>query len=243
MNTIGERLRLARKNARLSQAALAEASGVSQQMISKLEVGKAESTGDIVKLARACGVDADWLEDGDINNPPWLLTGQGPKRNGEPTPPSAAVYETPAEDRPEGTIPLPANHQAIPVVGTAQLGSNGYWAELEYPVGHGDGYVDFYSSDPNAYALRCKGDSMAPRIKDGEFVVVEPNATPHPGDEVMVKSEDGRVMIKELLYVRDGLVHLASVNEAHGRITIPVDQVAAMHLVAGIAKRVRWHPD
>lgn len=153
------------------------------------------------------------------------------------------MQEERAEYLPEGAIPLPAKRPRVPVVGSAQLGDEGYWAELEHPVGHGDGYIDFHTTDPNAYALRCKGDSMAPRIKEGEFVVVEPNSVPHPGDEVMVKSEDGRVMIKELLYVREGLVHLASVNEAHGRITIPVDQVAAMHLVAGIAKRVRWRPD
>jgi len=152
------------------------------------------------------------------------------------------LHEERAEYLPEGAIPLPVKHPRVPVVGAAQLGDEGYWAALDHPVGHGDGYIDFHTADQNAYALRCKGDSMAPRIKDGEFVVVEPNAAPHPGDEVMVKAEDGRVMIKELLYVREGLVHLASVNEAHGRITIPINQVAAMHLVAGIAKRVRWHP-
>ncbi len=153
------------------------------------------------------------------------------------------MQEERAEYLPEGAIPMPAQRPRVPVVGSAQLGDDGYWAELEHPVGHGDGYIDFHTTDPNAYALRCKGDSMAPRIKEGEFVLVEPNSVPHPGDEVMVKSEDGRVMIKELLYVREGLVHLASVNEAHGRITIPVDQITAMHLVAGIAKRVRWRPD
>ncbi len=147
------------------------------------------------------------------------------------------------EDRePESAIQMPQTKR-VPVVGTAQLGDDGYWSELEYPVGHGDGYVDFYSSDNSAYALRCRGDSMAPRIKDGEFVVIEPHAEPRPGDEVMVRAEDGRVMIKELLYVRDGVAHLASVNETHGRIAIPQEQIAAMHPVVGIVKRVRWHPD
>lgn len=153
------------------------------------------------------------------------------------------IQEEPAVYMPQGAIPMPAHLKAVPVVGSAQLGDNGYWAEMDYPVGHGDGYIDFPTRDPNAYALRCKGDSMAPRIKDGEFVVIEPNAAPHPGDEVMVKSEDGRVMVKELLYVRDGIVHLASVNESHGRISIPLNQVAAMHLVVGIVKRTRWRPD
>ncbi|MEN9316499.1 MAG: hypothetical protein RIS35_2892, partial [Pseudomonadota bacterium] len=72
--------------------------------------------------------------------------------------------------QPETIRPYPSGNR-IPVVGTAQLGDNGHFVELEYPVGHGDGYVDIASRDPNAYALRCRGDSMKPRIQAGEFVV------------------------------------------------------------------------
>lgn len=82
MNTIGKRLKLARKRAGLTQVQLAEKSGVSQQMISKLEREISNATSDIVKLSRGCGVDADWLEDGDVNTPPWLLTGQGQREGG-----------------------------------------------------------------------------------------------------------------------------------------------------------------
>lgn len=61
------------------------------------------------------------------------------------------------------------------MVGTAQLGDDGYFCELQYPVGHGDGRINWPTRDPNAYALRCKGESMKPRIRHGEFVVIEPN--------------------------------------------------------------------
>lgn len=122
----------------------------------------------------------------------------------------------------------------IPVVGTAQLGDNGYWAELEYPVGHGDGYISWPSRSGNAYALRCRGDSMKPRIKSGEYVIVAPDKPISPGDEVLVKARDGRVMVKELLYVREGIVHLNSVNVMHERIQIPRSDIEAMHYVAGV---------
>lgn len=141
--------------------------------------------------------------------------------------------------QPETARPYPGGNR-IPVVGSAQLGDNGHFVELEYPVGHGDGWVDVASRDPNAYALRCRGDSMKPRIQSGEFVVVEPNTEVSPGDEVLVKATDGRVMIKKYLYRREGRVHLVSVNEAHPSIALEEREVAAMHYVGAIVKASRW---
>ncbi len=131
----------------------------------------------------------------------------------------------------------------VAVVGTAQLGDDGHFCELEYPVGHGDGHIDWRTKDANAYALRCKGESMKPRIRHGEFVVIEPNRPVTPGDEVLVRSEDGRVMVKQLAFIRDGMVHLDSVNEAHPRISIEESQVKALHYMAGIAKSALWSED
>lgn len=139
----------------------------------------------------------------------------------------------------ETVRPYPSGNR-IPVVGTAQLGDNGHFVELEYPAGHGDGWVDIASRDPNAYALRCRGDSMRPRIRSGEFVVVEPGTEPAPGDEVLIKATDGRVMIKTYLYRREGRVHLVSVNEAHPSIALDEREVAAMHYVGAIVKASRW---
>ncbi|MNN00111.1 LexA repressor [compost metagenome] len=125
----------------------------------------------------------------------------------------------------------------------AQLGDNGHFSDIEYPVGHGDGFLVFPTTDPDAYGLRCNGDSMRPRVKHNEFVVVEPNHAVTNGDEVLVKSQDGRVMVKELAYVRDGVVHLSSVNERHGMVRIPQDQIERLQYVAGIVKSSAWRPD
>lgn len=137
--------------------------------------------------------------------------------------------------------PIPiTNWKAIPVVGMAQLGDNGHWSDLEYPVGHGDGYVDFPSKDPDAYALKCEGDSMRPRIKDGEFVVIEPNHPIEPGDEVLLKSKDGRVMVKEFLYKRAGRTHLISVNDAHPQMSFTDQEIDKMHYVCAICRPSTW---
>lgn len=133
--------------------------------------------------------------------------------------------------------------KALAVVGMAQLGDNGFWADIEYPVGHGDGYIDWPTTDPDAYAIECSGDSMRPRIKHGEFVIVEPNHPIQPGEEVLVKSKDGRVMVKELAYKAAGRYTLLSVNEAHGKITLDEADIDKIHYVAGIAKKSMWRPD
>lgn len=142
----------------------------------------------------------------------------------------------PGNGQPETLRPYPSGKR-IPVVGSAQLGDNGHFVELEYPVGHGDGWVDVLSTDPNAYALRCRGDSMRPRIRDGEYIVAEPNREVAPGDQVVVKARDGRVMVKTYLYRRDGRIHLQSVNESHPSIALLPDDVEAMHCVTNITTR------
>lgn len=62
---LGTRIRERRKAAGWSQAQLAEESGISQQMLSKLERGVASGTTEIVPLAAALKVSPKWLETGE----------------------------------------------------------------------------------------------------------------------------------------------------------------------------------
>lgn len=61
----GERLKTARKHAGLSQAALAERAGISQPTVHYLEdvANDAQGSEHTTRLARACGISADWLSD------------------------------------------------------------------------------------------------------------------------------------------------------------------------------------
>ena len=191
------------------------------------EAGESARLGaDTLQRLVALGYSPSWIQEG---KQPKFLSPLSYGTNG------GSMAESNAEQAPALGPP-----KRVPVVGTASLGDNGFWAELESPVGFGDGFVPFPTKSSSAYALRCRGDSMKPRIKDGEFVIVDPEVTPSPGDEVLVKSKDGRVMVKELLYVRDDAVHLLSVNEAHGKMSIPLPDVERLHYVAAIAKRSMW---
>lgn len=131
----------------------------------------------------------------------------------------------------------------IPVVGTARGGVDGYYVEIDYPVGHGDGYVSYPTRKSNAYAIRVRGDSMRPRIKPGEYVIVEPDVPCLPGDEVVVKTKSGRTMVKVLHSERKGFIELLSLNDDHKPITLEIDDIEFMHHVAGIAKDVLYRHD
>ena len=80
--SLGRRIKETREAKGLSQADLAERAGVSQQMISKLERGKAARSGDLVSIAAALDVSAEFL-----------FSGTGPRTAPEPTPPQQVACE------------------------------------------------------------------------------------------------------------------------------------------------------
>ncbi|ADZ41837.1 TPA: helix-turn-helix transcriptional regulator [Yersinia enterocolitica] len=139
-----------------------------------------------------------------------------------------------------GGDPHEMHFRDIPVVGNAQLGNGGFWNDMEYPIGSGDGFIRWPSYDPDAYALKCVGDSMMPRIKEGEFVIIEPGHNYIPGDEVLVVTDKDEVMVKTFLFERDGYIHLLPVNEDHAPIKYPRTAVVKIQYVAGIAKSSLW---
>jgi hypothetical protein len=116
------------------------------------------------------------------------------------------------------------------IVGTAQLGPEGYWDALDVA----DGWLDVPSSDPDAYSLRVKGDSMAPAIRNGWVVWCEPNHALISGEYVMVRRTNGECMVKELLFANVEEVSLMAVNAQYGRITIPREEIEQVHYVGGI---------
>lgn len=116
------------------------------------------------------------------------------------------------------------------IVGTAQLGPEGYWDAMATT----DGWLDVPSSDPDAYSLRVRGDSMAPAIRSGWVVWCEPNHALIPSEYVMVRRTNGECMVKELLYANADEVSLMAVNDGYGRLTIAREDIEQVHYVGGI---------
>jgi phage repressor protein C with HTH and peptisase S24 domain len=70
----------------------------------------------------------------------------------------------------------------------------------------------------NRYVIRVKGDSMAPRIQDGDLILVDYIKEPRPGNTV-VTTVNGGVLVKKYL-LRDGRVVLKSTNPQYADIEV-----------------------
>lgn len=117
----------------------------------------------------------------------------------------------------------------VPITGSVRGGDDGYLVQDVVP----DGWVDYWTGDPNAYALRIKGDSMHPRYRAGEFVVVTPSIEAQPGRDVVVKLFNGKCLLKQLNWIRADEVQLLSINNGYAPMTIPLEEVECICRVAG----------
>lgn len=121
----------------------------------------------------------------------------------------------------------------LQVVGRVQAGPDGLLHIDDFAPGHGDGYMLWWATCADAYALRIRGESMSPRYLPGEFVGVDPCSDVTPNDEVIVILKDDRRMIKRLLWQRDDQACFESVNKNFPNIVLDLEEIEQMHLVLG----------
>lgn len=126
-------------------------------------------------------------------------------------------------------------------MGSAHGSPSGEWEKPTFPADIGDS-LDYPSTDPNAYALRITGDAFHPRVKSGEYLVLEPGRTLQPGDEVLVRTSAGKSYLREFAYQRDGQTALNGIVDRHSRLTLQSNEIEYMHYVAAIAKASRVLP-
>jgi len=212
MNSIGKRIAFLREQKGWNQSELAREMGVTPQSVQAWEAGKnVPRQQKMKKLAGVLGATVgELMSDDAIEGDFQQITGQ---------------LESNVEQGP----PIVSPYRAIPIVGTAQMGAEGYWYALE----EADGTVDAYSRDASAYALRLKGDSMEPAIHSGWVAVIEPDRDYFPGEYVMVRTTEGESMLKRLLYCNEAEVSLLSVN-GHAIRNIPTEQIEHIHSVGAI---------
>lgn len=117
----------------------------------------------------------------------------------------------------------------VPITGSVRGGDDGYLVQDTTP----DGWVEYWTGDPQAYALRIKGDSMHPRYRAGEFVVITPSIEAQPGRDVVVKLHSGKCLLKELNWIRGDEIQLLSINNGYAPMTIPKEEVECICRVAG----------
>jgi phage repressor protein C with HTH and peptisase S24 domain len=114
----------------------------------------------------------------------------------------------------------------IPLIGFAKAGKGGYFDDAGFPVGGSWDEITVPGvKDLNAYALEISGDSMQPVYRQGDIIIVSPNATVRRGDRVVVRTKRGEVMAKILQRQTSKAIELASFNPDHETKSIPTDEV------------------
>jgi phage repressor protein C with HTH and peptisase S24 domain len=129
------------------------------------------------------------------------------------------------------TVPPPGGRElhTVPLIGLAQAGNSGYFDDAGFPAGAGWDDIAFPEvGDEHAYALEISGDSMSPVFREGDRVVVSPQAGIRRGDRVVVKTREGEVMAKELARRTARRIELRSLNPDYPDRTLDVADVAWM---------------
>ena len=114
----------------------------------------------------------------------------------------------------------------IPIIGYAQTGRDGFFDDAGYPTGTGWDEVDFPNiGDNHAYALEVSGKSMEPVYRDGDTIIISPQASVRRGDRVVVRTKSGEIMAKQLVRQTAHKIELLSVNKDHDDIMLNTDDV------------------
>ena len=179
MNLQADRFKKFRAAMRLSKKELAEALGVSTLTIRRYETGITQIPQTTAFALKALfGV-----------NPTWLLTGE-------------EEMFSPADEKPTPQEILRAFPQAravrpVPII-NLQVPAGFPEMPLEDEQIQDYLYLPFGEAPSNAMAVKVKGHSMSPTIKDGEYVIFLPAGISdvRSGDIVIVRNEWNELILK-----------------------------------------------
>lgn len=211
---LGHRVRDARKFRGVKQGELADLIGWTQQALSTLENRDSKKSSYAAQIAKALDIDIDWLMSG---------AGEMIKKARESKSPKNLI-------------------KYVPVKGSAQMGDNGFWMELDYMGNGGDGYLEVNNASDTAYVIRAVGDSMFPAIRSGWYIVFDPSREACSGEYVHIVLKDGRNMVKEYVSCQHGIVNLISVNGME-RISFSCEDVDVLNPFVEIQPPSRLRDD
>jgi len=131
---------------------------------------------------------------------------------------------------------------AIPRLALGASAGPGALAEDDAPVGHlgfAEGWLREMGLTPNALtALSVAGDSMDPTLSDGDEILVA-RADGRLRDGIHVIRRDGTLLVKRLLFEREGRVSVISDNKAYpSDADVPMEDVEVLGRVVWKGGRI-----
>lgn len=213
-----------------NQSELARAVGVKPQSIQYLCDPNAGARGSshTPSLARELGVGAEWLSTGQ-GQP----TGRATPGTREAASPGYAVRQVGA-----------GQGGALRVTGAVRGGAQpGELHRTDLATGHADGGLTLPLTLPGQPAvLRVQGAAMAPGIKDGQFLVLQAVPEPlqlEPEDTLLITLTDGRLMLRELMVVRETSLLVLPVTGGQAQ-PLAREDIARIELLVCVVPRRWW---
>lgn len=204
MSELKDRLKTARKNAKMTQAQLAKAVPISQGTISDLESGRNKGTASLVKIAQALKVNAHWLATGE----------------GEMTALPAQIQTI--LDNTAGPISNnainPEQKTWLPLMNISFSCGNGvdvqcHFEETKKQLAF---EPDFLPSrgvkEANVRLLYATGDSMEEFIFDGDIFAIDISDTTIRDGQIYAIYFEGEAMLKQIFKEAGGRLILHSKN-------------------------------
>lgn len=205
-NSIGQRVRDARKYSRFTQEELANRVGISQTAIHKLECGRSKSSRQTVAIALACGV-----------NPVWLGTGQGDMVLNSPG--AGASMDRNLNQAAEVSIQYQGDSGVkVPLLTWGHAGKNNSESDESDggPSTIIEGWIPVYRRvSQNSYALRINSDVMEPEFTSGDLVIVDPDVVPKHNRYVVVRFPGDEEATFKQLVIDGGRKFLKPLNSRY----------------------------
>ncbi|MCA8017766.1 XRE family transcriptional regulator [Burkholderia metallica] len=236
MDTLGSRVKDARLAAKLSQEALARQVGVSQGLIGQIESGKNQGSKYIAAIARALGVSADWLETGK---------GRRERVGGKHTEPDMADGRESVSARPilawDNEEELGDGYVLIPRLDVKFSAGNGKIVWHVDEKGQKQAFrrawcVRLGINPEHAATIINEGQSMEPRLIDGDSLVVDYKATNIIDGKVYALAYQGELYVKRLFKMPGGGLTIRSDNPDKARFPDMIVAPDDMHHVEIIAR-------
>lgn len=137
-------------------------------------------------------------------------------------------------------LSLPYN-RTVPVISLVSAGEPFRWTNGDFEQGVGLEKISLPAGvDPKLagkiYAVRVRGDSMSPYLKDGAtlFIKIESRDEVRDGDYVIFKDEDNNAWVKMILF-RNDLIILRSLNTDYPDLVKAEDEHIILEKVISIA--------
>ena len=136
--------------------------------------------------------------------------------------------------------PLPLGRQ-IPVINQVAAGYPREFTDLDYPASIADEHIACPDvTDPQAFAARVVGDSMEPGYREGEIVIFSPALLTPSGSDCFVRLlRDNETTFKRIYIEDDGrTIRLQPLNNKYPPTSVDREEIGGMYAAAYVMRRV-----